>query len=289
MAFSEDTHSPFFVRGTKSFFGNSINDFIQGREVNEKNIEKVKSLYSDAIRYNDYHLGQLILKLKKEGLYGDSLIIITADHGESFGEHKWILGKPIFGHSGIVYEEAIKVPLIIKYPQNKFAGKKYSAPVQLVDIYPTILDVAGIKTNEVEIEGQSLSPLNSSFYPKRVIFAESQINPLSIYSASVRMDDKKLIKSNTPFYLGKSLKKIIRNILEKLQIPSIQFYDLFSDPKEQRNLTKKGGKEMEYFSEKYYEIIEKCDEKAKLIKKQQEKGITEEVKRRLKALGYFND
>jgi arylsulfatase A-like enzyme len=242
------------------------------------------------IRYNDYHLGRLILKLKEEGLYENSLIIVTADHGESFGEHKWILKKPTFGHSGVVYEEVIKVPLIVKYPQNKFAGKRYSTPVQLVDIYPTILDIGGIKANEIEIEGQSLNPLSFSASQERIIFTESQIDPFGIHSASVRIGDKKLIKVDTRFYFGKNLKKIARNILEKLQIPSIQFYDLSSDPKEQRNLARKRKKDTKYFLEKYYEIIEKCDEKAKPFEKEQEKiALNEEVKKRLKSLGYFND
>jgi len=288
MVWSVDTHPPFFLRNNKSFFNNYPGDFIRGREVTNQNKEKAKSLYCDMIRYNDTQFGELISEMKKNNLYEDSLIIVAADHGEAFGEHKGILGRPSFGHSGIVYEEMIKVPLIVKYPNKKFAGKHCRAPVQLIDIYPTILDVLHIEKKDIELEGQSLNPLNLDFNKKRVIFTESQVDPLGTYSAAIRIGDKKMIKVDTPFYFGSNLKKIARNILEKIQIPSRQFYNLFFDPLEKKNLEKRERKEVNYFLEKYYEIKERCDIKKRLVGERKKNKVDEEVKKRLRGLGYFD-
>ena len=280
MAWSLDTHEPHYVRGDKSYFGNSTDDFIYIRNIGEYNFEKLKSLYCDMIRYNDYHLGKLVLKLKKEGLYEDSLIVVTADHGESFGDHKTTLGRPIVGHGGVVYEEVIKVPLIIKYPQNKFAGERYKMPVQLVDIYPTILDVCGIKCDSINVEGVSLNPMRKKFGKDRTIFAEyvSEYN----YSAAVRIGIWKLIKIEKKFQISLNWRKLAGNILYKLQVPAIQFYDLRTDKGERRNLYKRNKKQISIFLEKYYEIRSNCDKRAREIKTQHLRELTKRHIKRLK-------
>jgi len=262
MAWSVDTHGPYYVRGKKSWFGNSSDDFILEKEVNKENLEKVKSLYCDMIRYNDYHLGKLISKLKKEGLYEDSLIIVTSDHGDSFGDHKTMLGKPIIGHTGIVYEEVIKVPLIIKYPKNKYAGMRCKELVQLVDIYPTILDVCGIQHN-IEMEGISLADTNNP-RKDRVIFVESQLTPESTYSAAIRKGNYKLIKVENKLQMSLNLKKLTKSVLHKLQIPQIQLFNLETDPKERKNL--KGRKDLiKQLLDEYNKRVKICNIKAERI------------------------
>jgi arylsulfatase A-like enzyme len=288
MIWAVDPHGPFYVReGDESFFGNSKDDYIKIEEVDSQNVEKVKSLYCDMIHHNDHNFGQLIAKLKEKGIYEDSLIIVAGDHGESFGEHQWILGKPIFGHSDFVYEEVIKVPLIIKYPQNEFAGQRFKLPVQLIDIYPTILDTVKAEVKNVKMEGISLNPSRNLINENRLIFTEAQILPVSSYSASVKIGNQKLIKIETPFYFGRKLKRMMRNILEKIQIPSIQFYNLESDPAEKNNLAGQKKEEVKYFLEKYHQILKKSEEKDETTSSKGE--VDEEVKKRLRNLGYFNE
>lgn len=95
--------------------------------------------YDGEIAYTDFALGKLIEGLKVRGLYEGSMFVVTADHGEAFGEH----GEQ---HHGIfLYDETIHVPLIVKLPTRGFNGRRVSSRVRLVDVAPTILKATGTK------------------------------------------------------------------------------------------------------------------------------------------------
>jgi arylsulfatase A-like enzyme len=121
------------------------------RPVDEKDRESVISLYDGGIRYTDeYLIGPLIQKLKALDMYDRSLIIFTSDHGEEFYEHRG------WEHSHSLYNELIKVPLIVKFPHSRFHGEKIDSIARLIDIVPTVLDVLGIENSEAEMDGDSL-------------------------------------------------------------------------------------------------------------------------------------
>ena len=109
--------------------------------------------YDGGIRYIDYHLKRLFDFLKAKNIYDDTLIILTADHGENFGEHGFY-----FQHGASLYETSLKVPLILKIPNKKIINKKIDAKIQVLDIMPTVLDVLSIPLVD-NIEGKSLLPL----------------------------------------------------------------------------------------------------------------------------------
>jgi arylsulfatase A-like enzyme len=116
--------------------------------------ENLVALYDGEIKYTDeLFIRPLISQLKKLGLYDQSMIILTADHGEEFYEHKgWE-----HGHS--LYNENIHVPLIIKFPHSKHRGKKVESTARLIDILPTILEEVGIKKKNLNFDGRDLSEL----------------------------------------------------------------------------------------------------------------------------------
>ena len=96
--------------------------------------------YDGEIAYADHAVGRLLAQLHKEGRLKDTLIVITSDHGEAFGEH----GVTTHGQS--LYEEELHVPLIIYLPkvaQPGFAAKRISWPVDLTDVTPTLLQAVG--------------------------------------------------------------------------------------------------------------------------------------------------
>jgi len=103
-------------------------------------IRYVRSLYQSEISYTDYYLGRLISGLKKQGLYDDTLVIFTADHGEEFCERpiRWI------GHTRTVFQEQVHVPLLIKLPRQKMGGLRITRRVGLWDLLPTILALSGL-------------------------------------------------------------------------------------------------------------------------------------------------
>lgn len=112
--------------------------------------EKYKNdLYSGEIAYTDYELGKFFQFLKKNGLWKNTVIVITADHGEALGEH----GERTHGY--FAYNATLHVPLIIRYPGIKhiITDKKVSH----IDIFPTICDVLNIPEPDF-IQGKSLIP-----------------------------------------------------------------------------------------------------------------------------------
>jgi arylsulfatase A-like enzyme len=111
------------------------------------------SQYDGEISYVDHYIGKLMNKLDALNLTNNTLIIITADHGEGLGEHNLY-----FTHDIFLYDFLIKVPLIIKCPQCGLKAKVVNAQVRSIDIMPTILDILGIKINH-SVDGVSLLPL----------------------------------------------------------------------------------------------------------------------------------
>lgn len=103
--------------------------------------------YDSAIRYVDDEVGKLIATLKKEGIYDSSLIIFTSDHGEALYEHGY------WGHGQTVYDEASRVPLVVKFPGHMKLKGRVKRVVQLADIFPTIAELFG---KERYFDGQSL-------------------------------------------------------------------------------------------------------------------------------------
>ena len=110
-------------------------------------IEYIKTRYDQEIYFNDQSFGKLLDMLKTRNIYDDAIIVFTADHGEEFYEHDGV------GHGRTLYNEQIKIPLIIKAPCIE--PGEHQEWAQLIDIYPTILDVLGIQA-PYPLDGVSL-------------------------------------------------------------------------------------------------------------------------------------
>jgi arylsulfatase A-like enzyme len=94
--------------------------------------------YDGEIAYGDREFGRFVRELKARGLYDRALIVFTADHGEEFQDH----GQ--FTHGKSVFDELIHVPLVVKFPQGRHAGRRVARQVQLVDIAPTVLQAVDL-------------------------------------------------------------------------------------------------------------------------------------------------
>ena len=105
--------------------------------------------YTAAIAATDTAVAKLIASLRAQKLFDDTLIVITADHGQSLGAH----GEET--HGIFLYDETIHVPLLVKLPRNQSAGMHVQSRVGLIDIAPTILEVAGVPVPS-QMQGQSL-------------------------------------------------------------------------------------------------------------------------------------
>jgi arylsulfatase A-like enzyme len=104
----------------------------------ERDLAHLVALYDGEIRFTDHHLGQLLQTLDALELADDTLVVVTSDHGEEFFEH----GKK--GHRLALYEESVRVPLILRHPGRLQAGRVVAEPVRLLDLPLTLLSLAGV-------------------------------------------------------------------------------------------------------------------------------------------------
>ena len=107
--------------------------------------------YDGGIRYTDGEVGALARELDSRGLLRDTLVIVTADHGEGFWEHGHA------NHGSTLHEEQVRVPLIVVTPARERTGSRVRALVSHLDLAPTILDLVGLPL-PAQVQGRSLSP-----------------------------------------------------------------------------------------------------------------------------------
>ena len=105
--------------------------------------------YDRAVSAADAAVGRLVAALRTQKIYDDCVIVVAADHGESLTAH----GEAT--HGIFLYEETVRVPLLVKLSQNEMAGKRVQGRVRLVDVAPTILEAAGVPAPS-QMQGQSL-------------------------------------------------------------------------------------------------------------------------------------
>jgi arylsulfatase A-like enzyme len=231
------------------------------------------SQYAGELRWTDDHVGRLFRLLADRGLWDDTLVILTADHGEEFFDH----GEK--GHKNNVYAETVRVPLIIKYPKQE-SGRREARLASLVDVVPTVLDVTGDAAS-FPVEGRSLREapasadrpiyyeLLSAWYyrgPDGSTFSRSQ------RWYGVREGDFKLVWSEPdPEGEGRS-------------------YELFNvrdDPGERVDLSAGEPERSRALERSFGEGMERARRAAKLYRRGGEATLTEEEKESLRALGYL--
>ncbi len=113
---------------------------------------QVRDLYDDCIRYVDHELGRLFAALHARDLFRNTLIVLTADHGDEFLDHGDIFHKSMF-----LYDELVHVPLIVVRP-GQSAGTELPHLVRHIDLLPTLLETFGLPASE-QASGHSLLPL----------------------------------------------------------------------------------------------------------------------------------
>jgi arylsulfatase A-like enzyme/thioredoxin-like negative regulator of GroEL len=114
--------------------------------------KRFKHPYDGEIAYADASLGKLFTYLREKGLYDHTIIVMMSDHGESLGAH----GESM--HGIFLYDETIRVPLIMKLPGQLLARRRVSARVRLVDVAPTLLSMLSLPLPPT-FQGESLVPL----------------------------------------------------------------------------------------------------------------------------------
>lgn len=168
-------------------------------------------LYDGEIAYVDQLMGEFLDFLEKKELLEKTLVIFTADHGESLGEHKES------AHGFFIYDSDIRVPLILRFPNKVFAGGVITEQVKSIDIMPTVLHSVNLETPEA-IQGETILPL--------ILGEESRVER-SAYSETYWPN----------YHYGWSeLKSIRKGQYKFIDAPKPELYDVRADPGEIRNL-----------------------------------------------------
>lgn len=208
------------------------------------------SQYDGEIRYLDEHFGRLIGYLKASGSYDDSVIILTADHGEALGEY-----NHFFAHGQDLSNALLHVPFIIKdSASSKGIHNEY---IQLLDLAPTILNTAGIKSN-LPYRGRDVLTAPAT---NVAIYSE-----LNVTAASLITDGLKLI-------LYGNFKLL---------------FDLTKDPTEKSNLSKNPAYK-ERVNKMLGQLLQTCRREDLLnLKEQKPADLTEKQIENLRSLGYVD-
>ena len=237
--------------------------------ITPKEKETLRESYKAEVRYVDQQLGALVNELKRSGMWDEMLVIVTADHGDEFGEHG------LFGHKNNPHEELVKVPLLIKFPIsfNSKPGTFVEQPVRLLDLLPTILDVNGLVPEESiqrQIEGQSLVPL------AQTEGATTKFLNYVIIEKEVKGSDKLRIGIRTEEW------KFIFDGENQVQ----ELYHLAKDPNEQHNVFWDYPRMADEFEEILHERLSQIAERSANVRVP---NVVEskEVEDRLRALGYI--
>jgi len=152
---------PLFLRSWRNNEKRPVNLIEAARD--ETIYRRYITYYYALVTEIDYYIGQIIKTLEETGLDENTIVIYTSDHGEFVGNHGMV-EKCHQGHS--VYEDTLRVPLFIYWKGRTLIGKTASDLVELVDLYPTILDMCGLQApKEVDWAGRSLASAVTSGKP----------------------------------------------------------------------------------------------------------------------------
>jgi arylsulfatase A-like enzyme len=169
----------------------------------ESSLRRAMAYYYATISQIDHHVGRLLAALKEKGLYDNTLIVFTADHGEYLGYHHMLL------KGNHMYDPLAKVPLLVKWPCQRNAGQVNERLVSNVDLAPTLCRAAGLQP-AAEMRGEDLGIESQG---REIVFCESGPNRAMARTRTHKL----LLTENAP--------------------QQTLFYDLQADPLELRNLS----------------------------------------------------
>ncbi|MBC8405540.1 MAG: sulfatase [Planctomycetes bacterium] len=128
-------------------------DYMEGEadpaDVTPEMLERINAIYDEEIAYVDHYLAPFLIKIQAE--FPNTVVVLVSDHGEEFMEHGW------FGHGQSIYSELVNVPLVIWGPS--LTPQRVPWQVRLMDLYPTVLDLAGVSPPDepsVPYQGENL-------------------------------------------------------------------------------------------------------------------------------------
>lgn len=263
---------------------NMWREFFLGEKIfTENEIRHLNELYDATLLYVDYLIGKMIHELMTRNLWEETIFIVTSDHGENIGDHG------MMDHVFSLHESIIRIPLIIHFPKLFPAGIRYEDPVQLTDIFPTLLEIIGVDAKHYPSQGRSLLRreggdkalvLSEYYFPKQALEAIGRTGlmkhdgnkmPLDKYKRRI----KALIKEDMKLIWGSD--------------GNHELYDLRRDPLEKQNLIERRehAKAAQELLGLLDTLVKKYDLKMAEARPVKQEELDEATRQRLKSLGYL--
>jgi len=248
-------------------------DIVFGRtRLPDREVRHAVALYDGEVLVADRAAGELFRALESMGLLAGTIVVVTADHGESLGEHGYY-----FEHGAYLYEPTVRVPLIVSYPPSLPPGTVVETQARTIDIMPTILDVAGLPV-PAGLDGVSLLG--------RILGDQDGPVPFA-YSESGRNFYKENPRQYVDGVAGKW--RMMRSDRYKLIMiptktggPIWEFYDLKADPGETTNVLGRHPEEEAALRKALLDLLSRDPGKDD----QEEPPLPPELKENLRSLGY---
>ncbi|MGY2977860.1 arylsulfatase A-like enzyme [Thermostichus sp. OS-CIW-31] len=200
----------------------------------------LRDIYDAEVAYQDHLLGSVFDTLRHTGLEQNTLVAIVADHGEGLGEHDFV------GHAFVVYEELIRVPLILRYPGHFPAGKRIATPVSTRRLFHTLLEAAGFSPNlspngapcvslklRREVARLSLARTLAGEDPEQGTVLSEAFPPHLLIRAMESRNDS-LLRARACYDIRRALYEGMTKLIQTGDRPSL--YNLEQDPAELRDL-----------------------------------------------------
>jgi arylsulfatase A-like enzyme len=232
------------------------------------------------VRYTDDELGRLFEGLERSGLLDKSVVVVLSDHGEEFHEHgRW-------QHEQL-YEECLRVPLVVRLPHGYRGGRRIDTPVGLVDVMPTMLDLLGVDVRQLALpgpvrhDGRSLVAclVGAPAPPPVPVFSEH------IATRGGNYEHQVLVRAGTYAFLYDEYRG------EKLADGTIQhrvgLWDLATDPRQEHDLAPDSPEIVKQFEVLEAHFRAGADADAAPAQPEPAQPLDEEQRRQLEELGYI--
>jgi len=217
-----------------------------------------KNPYDGEVAFADQQVGRLFDEMRRLGIYDDTLIVMAADHGEGLGDH----GEK--AHATFVYNSTMHVPLIVRLPGGRGAGRVVRDLASPMDIAPTILEALGIPLPE-GMQGVSLlGATRGGRVPARSLILES------VHAAAA--------------YGWSPVRALQRPVWKLIDLPDGELYDVTEDPREARNLHEAERSRADEMRQELSQLVADTERSASST---ETATIDEETRDRLQSLGYI--
>lgn len=235
---------------------------------------RMADAYAGEVAYMDAAIGTLLDGLRERGLYDETLIVVVADHGETFWEH-----HDFWNHGLWVYETTVHVPLLVHFPDGRYAGVKVDEPVSSIDVLPTLCELLSVPVPQ-RCEGVSLVPAMDGLEFERGPIFVSATQPFRAEREDGWTNREK------PVAVRDGPWKYVRSRYNKVE----QLFNLARDPSEQNDLMRRELKPRATKRLAALRVaLDRWEASAAPLPMQFDVEHAEETMRRLKGLGYSGE